>query len=210
MFRALYLLNQRSFKIRPTNGCRSLCFWSLILQTNLFFQFRTSLSSACYLQKREVFIGLPRRHPPPKNNSSRPHQKIPKVSPPTKKPNIFSTKSSPKKNQAKTMTQSLLTPNLPPKTSKKTMARRLARGLSLALLCSVAFVRPGPVRPERTARAASTGLWQEALTAERGRAELLLSKLQERNKLSSTIPSKRRDLIGLLWDLIGFIGMIMG
>ncbi|CAL1164535.1 unnamed protein product [Cladocopium goreaui] len=65
------------------------------------------------------------------------------------------------------------------------MARRLARGLSLALLCSVAFVRPGPVRPERTARAASAGLWQEALTAERGRAELLLSKLQDLEDLGA-------------------------
>jgi len=117
MFRALYLLNQRSFKIRPTNGCRSLCFWSLILQTNLFFRFRTSLSSACYLQKLEVFIGLPRRHPPPKNNSPRPHQKYHL---PPKKPNIFSTKSSPKKNQAKTMTQRIpLTPQLTPKNVKK-------------------------------------------------------------------------------------------
>jgi hypothetical protein len=131
----------------------------------------------------------------------------PKVSPPTKKAKHILNKIISKKEPGQNYDPKNPTypPTYPQKRQKSTMARRLARGLSLALLCSVAFVRPGPVRPERTARAASAGLWQEALTAERGRAELLLSKLQERNKLSSTIrQSKRRDLIGLLWDLIGF------
>ena len=75
LFRALYLINQRSFKIRPTNGCRNLCFWSLILQPNAFFRFHISLSFASYLQKREVFTGLPWRHAPPRNHSPRHQQK---------------------------------------------------------------------------------------------------------------------------------------